>query len=85
MQQVNIEKVLFIINSNVEDINLTLENLNDNLVEYGMDSISFIQVVVALEEEFDCEIPDSKLLLSELDTINKLLDILQSLYVQSGR
>ena len=45
-----------------------------------MDSITFIQIIVKLEETFDCEIPDSKLLISEMDTVQKIFDVLQELY-----
>ena len=45
-----------------------------------MDSITFIQVVVALEEAFECEIPDEKLLITEMDTVQKMVDVLQSVY-----
>ena len=49
-----------------------------------MDSITFIQIVVALEEEFECEIPDEKLLITEMDTVQKMLDVLQSIYDNQG-
>ena len=45
-----------------------------------MDSITFIQVVVALEEAFECEIPDEKLLITEMDTVQKMVDVLQPVY-----
>ena len=44
-----------------------------------MDSIDFIQIVVSLETKFECEIPESKFSIGELNTINKMLDILQTL------
>ena len=84
MQQVTIETVLPIINASIKDVELTVENLNDNLTEFGVDSIAFIQIVVALEEILGCEIPDSKLILSEMDTINKLMEVLKSLYDEAG-
>ena len=48
-----------------------------------MDSISFIQTIVSLEEEFECEIPDSKLLISEMNTVNKIIDVLQFAIAES--
>ena len=45
-----------------------------------MDPISFIQIIVAWEEEFDCEIPDEKLLITEMDTVQKMIGVLQALY-----
>ena len=37
------------------------------------------KTVVSLEEEFDCEIPDEKLLLLELNTVNKIYEVLTSI------
>lgn len=79
MEHVTLERVLSIVNTNIKNIDLTAENLDSDFSEFGMDSIAFIQMVVALEEEFECEIPDSKLLLSEMNTVNKILDVLQEL------
>ena len=39
----------------------------------------FIQMVVAIEEAFDCEIPDSKLIMSEMDTVEKIMAVLAEL------
>ena len=45
--------------------------LDSNLTDLGMDSFAFIQIIVAIEEEFECEIPDTKLLIMEMDTLKK--------------
>ena len=82
MKEVTVENVLTILNS-MDNIKITEEKLDDDLIDYGMDSITFIQTIVALEEEFDCEIPDSKLMLSELSTVKKVLDVLHDLYDES--
>lgn len=44
-----------------------------------MDSITFIRIIVSLEEEFECETPDSKLLLTEMNTVYKMFEVLQSI------
>lgn len=79
MKKVELDKILDIINK-IEGLHITSTQINDNLVDLGMDSIKFVQVVVSLEEEFECEIPDSKLLITELDTVQKMHDVLQALY-----
>lgn len=79
MKEVTVEKVLSVINS-LDNIEVSTEQLDESLPGLGMDSISFIQIVVGLEEAFDCEIPDSKLLVSEMDTVRKIFDLLQELY-----
>ncbi len=42
---------------------------NKDLREIGMDSISFVSIVVAIENEFGIEFPEDKLLISEAGTI----------------
>lgn len=80
MKKATKEKILEIINENMENESITLDRFNDDLSELGMDSICFIQIIVGLEEAFDCEIPDSKLLITEMNTIQKMFDVLQELY-----
>ena len=79
MKKVEIDKILDIINKRV-DLYITSTQVDENLVDLGMDSIKFVQLVVSLEEEFECEIPDSKLLITEMDTVRKIQDVLQVLY-----
>ncbi len=79
MNAVTIENVLDVVNS-TEKLEVTKEQLDDNLPDLGMDSITFIQIIVALEEKFECEIPDEKLLITEMDTVQKIIDVLQALY-----
>ena len=79
MNAITIENVLEIVNSK-EKLEITTEQLEKNLPYLGMDPISFIQIIVAWEEEFDCEIPDEKLLITEMDTVQKMIGVLQALY-----
>ena len=80
MKKIAVNQVLEILNANIKDSPITIDKLDTNLVDLGMDSITFIHVIVALEEEFECEIPDEKLMISEMDTVQKIIDILQLLY-----
>lgn len=79
MKEISIENVLNVINS-AENLEVTNEQLEENLLDLGMDSITFIQIIVALEEEFECEIPDSKLLITEMNTVQQMVDVLQALF-----
>lgn len=79
MKAITIDGVLNILNS-TEKFEITTEQLEENLPDLGMDSITFIQIIVALEERFECEIPDEKLLITEMDTVQKMIDVLQALY-----
>ena len=65
------KKVIEILNSNIENSEVIEDKFNEDLSELGMDSITFIKIIVALEEEFECEVPDSKLLLGEMHTAKK--------------
>jgi acyl carrier protein len=69
-------EVIKIINETVEDIVFIEAQADSDLRELGMDSISFIQIIVQMEETFGCEIPDSKLLMAEMNTLNKILNTL---------
>ena len=60
-------------------MNIKRDQIGENLLDLGLDSIKFIQMVVAIEEAFDCEIPDSKLIMSEMDTVEKIMAVLTEL------
>ena len=78
MKKVTVEKVLDVINFS-EKFKVSEEQLDEDFTKLGLDSITFVQIIVGLEEEFECEIPDSKLLISEMNTVRKMIDVLQSL------
>ena len=80
MKKPIIEEVVSIINTYLKDIDITINNIDDNLRILGMDSISFIQVIVSLEETYECQFPDSKLIFSDMDTVRKIWNVLQSVY-----
>ncbi len=67
----------------IEDIMQTTAigetNYEDDLATLGLTSIGFIQVIVQIEEEFQITIPDEFLLLSKLNTVNKIASIVLSL------
>ena len=68
------EKILEIINDTIE--NAVSENqVDEDLSQLGMDSLKFISIVVTLEENFDMEVPDEYLLMTELNTVRKLVKV----------
>lgn len=79
MNNISVENVLQIINKIDENLNIKMDQTSENLLDLGLDSIKFIQMVVAIEEAFDCEIPDSKLIMSEMDTVEKIMAVLTEL------
>jgi acyl carrier protein len=75
LKEVTINSILSIINENIESNEITLEQADEDLSLLGMDSIKFIQIVVALEESFQIEVPDEELLINKMGTINKILSV----------
>ena len=73
-----LDKVLKVLNTNLENTEITFEQTEDDLSALGMDSIVFIRVVVALEEAFDIEIPDEYLLITEMNTLSKMTDVIST-------
>lgn len=79
MKKIELDQVIEVLNNCMENAHITCEMLDDNLPDIGMDSITFVQIIVSLEERFECEIPDEKLLISQMDTVHKIVDVLQSI------
>ena len=79
MKEITVEKIIQVLNANIENAEITKEKLDENLSEIGMDSLTFLKIVVSLEEEFECEIPDSKLLIGEMNTANKIFRVLKDI------
>lgn len=75
--------VLDLLRSEGDEISFVLQP-DTNLLETGLNSIRFVQLIVALEGTFDVEIPDSKLILSEMNTLKKIYDVLVSLQPGEG-
>ena len=78
MREDIINKVLQIINANIENTEITFGQTEDDLSALGMDSITFIRVIVALEEAFDIEIPDEYLLITEMNTLSKMMEVISA-------
>ena len=72
------KKILEIVNINIENVAIKYEQANEDLSLLGMDSITFIKIVVALEETFEIELPDEKLLITEMGTLNKIINAVSS-------
>lgn len=78
MREDILDKVLKVLNANLENTEITFEQTEDDLSALGVDSITFIRIIVALEEAFDIEIPDEKLLLIEMNTISKMTEVISA-------
>ena len=70
------ERALQVIQDNLtEKVDVKLE---DNLQDLDINSITFIQIIVNLESEFDFEFEDEKLLFTEFPTIKDMVDYVVS-------
>lgn len=84
MRNVNDEEILRVVNTVLEKP-LSQDQAEAELPTLGIDSITFIRVVVALEEAFDIEIPDEYLLITEMNTLSKMTDVISTvLYHQNS-
>ena len=64
----------------VEQLGVKLEELNNSasfVDDLGADSLDTVELVMALEEEFDLEIPDD--LAEKITTIQQAIDFIESL------
>ncbi len=76
------KKVLEIINEHIKEILLEKEvnevNIDEKIVETGINSIMFIKIIVALEMEFGIEFEDGNLDISKFITIRDLAKYIES-------
>ena len=79
MREVTIEKIIEMLNACINNLAITTEQVDKDLTKMGMDSIAFIRLVISLEEEFECEIPNEKLLITEMNTVYKISEVLISI------
>lgn len=74
------ERVLEIIRSKasvrIEDI-----DYKDNLRDIGIDSIMLVELIIELEDCFNIQINDSDLNTESLRTINSLIELVESYYI----
>ena len=50
----------------------------DLIEEWGMDSITFISIVVEIEAHFDIEVPDDMLLLENFKCVDDIVSIVEN-------
>jgi len=51
---------------------------NDNLISIGLDSIRFVNLIVALEEMYDVSFEDDEFLVENFSTVQQIIDRIQS-------
>lgn len=71
------DKIMEIINSNIENAEISLEQVDDDLLQLGMTSIIFITSIIAMEDAFGIEVPDEYLLFYKMNTISKMTKVIE--------
>lgn len=71
-----IDRIVEIVNESLDGLEITKEQKNVDLTTLGLTSISLIRMIVALEDEYGCLIPDDKLFVDEMSTLSKILNVL---------
>ena len=79
-----IKKIIEIVIRNIGSEQISTLDPNYELSQYGMNSIIFIHIVVDLEETFDIEIPDEYLLITEMNTLNKIINVVKNSLKSKG-
>ena len=67
---------------NMDNMKVDTTQIDKDLSVVGIDSLAFIRFVVALEEEFNIEFPDEKLLMSEMNTVSKILNVVETILTE---
>ncbi|WP_250886672.1 phosphopantetheine-binding protein [Bacillus sp. SM2101] len=49
----------------------------DNLLELGIDSMTFIRLVVEIEDEFDIEIEDEEIILENFESFSSIVQLVE--------
>lgn len=78
-------KIIDIVSMGLENIDLNNISYDTELIPMGLSSISFIAIIVALEEELQITISNENLILSKMDTLNKIITVVEyEIQCQSG-
>ena len=68
------QQVIEILQSIVTERAVSIEHLDQSLDEYALDSMVFVALVIALENQFHFEFDDDHLILSAFSTLRSLAD-----------
>lgn len=58
---------------------ISQDQYQTDLREFGMNSFSFVSLIITLEEIYNIEFPDSVLFISEMNTIDNIYTIIDEL------
>lgn len=61
------------------DVDIKSIKEDDDLYELGLTSLTTVNIMLAIEDAFDIEFPDSKLNRKTFDSIESLVDVIEEL------
>lgn len=76
MKEPTKSKILEIINHN-KNIKINEDQSNVSFDNLGIDSIDFVRIVVEIEDYYECFFPDEMLIITRLNTVDKIFDVLK--------
>jgi len=66
--------------NNLKELGINISDTDSNfLMENNIDSITFVEAILSLEEEFSILVPEDYLLMENLDTVGKIAGIIKNL------
>ncbi|ACL75347.1 phosphopantetheine-binding protein [Ruminiclostridium cellulolyticum] len=79
MQNLNIARIRELLKETMEmEGDIDTVSPDEDLTNIGMNSVSFIQVIVAFEEEFEIQFEEEDLDIEHFRTINSILEFLKT-------
>lgn len=73
------KQIISVINKYCKEGALSEKEMNRNLIDFGIDSLILIRIIVEIEELVEIEIPTEKLVYANLNTVEKLLACVEKL------
>jgi len=75
-----IDNIIEKINNSLRKLDVNIDDTEiDFISENNIDSITFIHIILSIEEEFSVEIPEEYLLMENFNTVSKIAKIVEEL------
>ena len=80
MEKVTLQDIIAMAEKAKLDLSVDLEKMNpaEKLLDQGMDSLDYANLLFEIEDAFQIEIPDEEYDVGKWDTIDKILDNINS-------
>lgn len=59
------------------ELDIETVDYNENLIDLGLDSLKYVKLIIEIEDYYDIEFPDEKLVIKESNSILKLSEIIK--------